>query len=151
MLILAAALLAAPCNAHPVYALAPVVSGASLRRQGNVYRASAHLAFRVVDKQPAVITSVDPGLLNHVRGHEIIAQRVARSAVAFVQAVGSSRAQAQSRLRQALAQTEADEERELAREERVYDSVTNYGASQSQGPLAGFPGGPDVQAPCARP
>lgn len=147
----AAVLLASPCNAHPVYALAPVVSRQSVRRDGSVYRASARLTFRIVEKRPAIITSVDPGLLDHVRGHQIIAQRVARSSTGTVQAVGNSRAQAQARLRQALSRLASDQERELEREERVYDSVTNDGASQSQGPLAGFPGGVDVKAPCAQP
>jgi hypothetical protein len=151
MIFLAAALLASPCNAHPIYALAPVVSGTSVRKDSGAYRASARLTFRIVEKRPAVITSVDPGLLDHVHGHQVVAERVARSSEGTVQAVGSSRAQAQARLRQALSRMALDEQRELDREERVYDSVTNYGAAQSQGPQYGFPGGPDVHAPCAQP
>jgi hypothetical protein len=150
-LFLLASLLSSPCNAHPVYALAPVVYAQSVRRDGSVYRASARLTFRIVEKRPAVITSVDPGLLEHVRGHQIVAQRVARSSGGTVQAVGSSRAQAQARLRQALSRLAADQERELDREEHVYDSVTNYGAAQDQGPQYGFPGGLDVRSQCAQP
>lgn len=146
---IAAALLASPCNAHPVYALAPVESAVNVRREGKVYRASAKLSFRIVERKPAMITSADPGLLDHVRGHQIVAQRVAKSSNGSVQAVGNSSAQAREHLKKALAQLESDQQKELDREERAYDSVTNDGASQSQGPLYGFPGGPDSQSPCA--
>ena len=149
--LLAAALLSSPCNAHPIYALRPVESAMTVRRDGRTYRASANLKFRIVEKQPAVITSADPGLLDHVRGHQIVAQRVARSSVGNVQAVGNSAASARAQLKQALARLENDLQKELDREERVYDSVTNDGASQSQGPLYGFPGGPDAHSPCAQP
>jgi hypothetical protein len=148
--LLAAGLLASPCNIHPIYALQPVESAMTVRRDGRVYRATANLKFRIVEKQPAVLTSADPGLLDHVRGHQIVAQRVIRSSTGSVQGVGNTAASARLHLKQALTRLESDLQKELDREERVYDSVTNDGASQSQGPLYGFPGGPDAQSSCAQ-
>jgi hypothetical protein len=98
-----------------------------------------------------MITSVDPGLLDHVRGHQIIAQRVARSSVGTVRSAGASNAQARVRLQQAVTRLTNDAQKELDREEHVYDTVTNYGSAQSQGPVYGFPGGPDAHDTCAHP
>lgn len=145
-----AAILSAPCNAHPVYALQPIISYSKIKRAGITYRARATLHFKIVEKTPALIPSVDPGLLDHVRGHQIIAQRVARSSFGTVQATGTSDAQARARLHDALTRLTDDAQTELLREEHVYDSVTENGASQSQGPLYGFPGGPDAHDTCAQ-
>lgn len=146
-----AAAVAAPCNAHPVYELKPVPAAIGVRRNGSGYSASAKLSFRIVEKTPAIITSVDPGLLEHVRGHQIIAQRVARSSVGNVRADGTSAGQARERVQNAIRRMTNDVNRELFREEHVYDSVTENGAAQSQGPVYGFPGGPDAHDPCAQP
>jgi hypothetical protein len=148
-LVLIAALTSRPCNIHPVYVLQPALRNVQVKRAGSGYTASAQLSFSVREKTPAVITSVDPGLLDHVRGHQIIAQRVARSSDGAIRASGSSAAQARSRLNDGVAQTERDLSKELDREERVYDSVTQNGAAQSQGPMYGFPGGPDAHDSCA--
>jgi hypothetical protein len=150
MIFLLAALINTPCNIHPVYELRPVVRNVQVRHAGSAYRATAQLRFEVREKTRAVITSVDPGLLDHVRGHQIIAQRVARSSTDSVRAVGSTAAQARARLDQALAQVRDDLSKELDREERVYDSVTANGTAQSQGPVYGFPGGPDAHDSCAQ-
>lgn len=147
--LLLAALINTPCNVHPVYVLQPSVRNVRVRRSGSGYAATAQLHFSVREKRPAVITSVDPGLLDHVRGHQIIAQRVARSSADSVRAVGASALQARARLRDALAHLESDLAKELDREERVYDNVTEGGAAQSQGPAYGFPGGPDADDSCA--
>ena len=151
LLVFLAAALAAPCNAHPVYQIKPVPGAISVHRSATGYSASAKLSFQIVEKVPAVITSVDPGLLDHVRGHQIIAQRVARSSVGSVRSDGSSAVQARARLQQGTHRLTNDVNRELTREEHVYDSVTENGAAQSQGPVYGFPGGPDAHGPCARP
>ncbi len=144
------ALLSRPCNVHPVYTLQPVVRGVQVRRDGTHYVASGHLSFSVREKTPALLTSADPGLLAHVRGHQIIAQRVAQSSGGAVRATGASAAQARARLNDGVGQTERDLSKELDREERVYDSVTENGAAQSQGPVYGFPGGPDAHDSCVQ-
>lgn len=146
-----AAVLATPCNAHPVYVIKAVRGAVTVKRAANGYIASTKLSFRIVETTPAVIASVDPGLLDHVRGHQIIAQRVARSSVGSVRSDGNSDAQARARLQQGIHRLTNDVNRELTREEHVYDSVTENGAAQSQGPVYGFPGGPDAHDPCAQP
>jgi hypothetical protein len=147
---LAAALLAAVCNANPVYGLKPVVGAVSVRAAGSGYRAAAHVAFDLVKKAPAVVNSTDPGMLAHIRGAQIVAERVARSSNGVIEGFGSTQAQARERLHAAIARVQADLGKELDREEHVYDSVTENGAAQSQGPAYGFPGGPDAHDPCAQ-
>lgn len=149
LLVLLAAVVSGPCNIHPVYVLQPVLTHMRVQRSGSSYSASANVTFAVREKTAAIITSVDPGLLDHVRGHQIIAQRVAQSSGGTIRASGSSEAQARARLHDGVAQTLRDLSKELDREERVYDSVTQNGASQSQGPVYGFPGGPDAHDSCA--
>jgi hypothetical protein len=148
-LIFIAALVSRPCNIHPVYILQPNVRNVTVVRDGSTYRASAQLTFAIRETLPAVLTSVDPGLLDHVRGHQIIAQRVARSSGGAIRATGSSAAQARARLHDGVSRMQRDLSKELDREERVYDSVTQDGAAQSQGPIYGFPGGPDAHDSCA--
>src|SRR5579884_2817865 len=151
MLVLAA-MLAAPCNIHPAYTIRPVVSHVSVVRRARSYVASAQIRFSLDTKSPAIIPSADdPGVLQHVEGHLIVARRVVHSSEGMVQANGSSAAQARARLNQTIARMRSDLQKELSREEQAYENVTENGASQSQGPAYGFPGGPDVQAPCARP
>lgn len=151
MILLLAAILNAPCNADPVYILEPQVSAVAVRSAGQGYLASAQLEFRIVERTHAVISSKDPGLQDHARGHRTIAQRVAQSSVGSVRATGNSAAQARMRLQQAITRLADDAQRELYREEHVYDSVTENGAAQSQGPVYGFPGGPDARDTCAQP
>lgn len=152
MLFLAALLAAAPCNAHPQYAVQPVVSRVHIaRRAGGTYVATAQLRFTLQVREPAILPSVgDPAVLQHVHGHQIVAQRVVRSSGGNVQANGSSAAQARVRLNQAITRMRSDLQNELVREEQAYDNVTANGASQSQGPSYGFPGGSDMQSPCGQ-
>ena len=150
MLILAA-LLAAPCNAHPTYAVQPAVSALRVSRAVGGYRASERIAFGLRVVTPALIPSLDPGLLEHVQGHLIVAQRVVRSSNGMVRALGKTRAQALARVRESVAHLTRDLQAELIREESAYDNVTENGTAQTQGPLYGFPGGPDVQSPCVHP
>ncbi len=146
-----AAVLGAPCNAHPVYVIRAVPGAITVKHTANGYIASSKLSFRVVETTPSVITSVDPGLLDHMRGHQIIAQRVARSSVGSVRSDGNSATQARARLQQGIHRLTNDVNRELTREEHVYDTVTDYGGAQSQGPVYGFPGGRDAHGPCVHP
>ena len=151
MLILAAQLLAAPCNAHPSYAVQPVVTSVRVVRQSGAYLASAQIRFNLKTTQPAMINSVDdPGLLQHVQGHLTVARRVLQSSAGSVQANGSSAAQARTRLNQTIKRMSGDLQNELMREERAYDNVTANGTQQSQGPSYGFPGGLDVHSPCVK-
>jgi hypothetical protein len=151
MLILAAQLLTAPCNAHPAYAVQPVVTNVRVVRRASGYLASASVRFTLKTTQPALLPSVsDPGLLQHVQGHLTVAHRVIRSSDGTVKANGSSAAQARARLKQTVAHMRSDLQNELLREERAYDNVTANGTAQSQGPSYGFPGGPDVHSPCVR-
>ena len=151
MLILAAQLLASPCNAHPSYAVQPVVTSVRVVHRGGAYLASAQLRFNLKTTQPAMIPSVDdPGLLQHVQGHLTVARRVLQSSAGNVEANGSSAAQARSRMDQTIERMTSDLQNELMREERAYDNVTANGTSQSQGPSYGFPGGPDVHSPCVK-
>jgi hypothetical protein len=141
------ALLALPCNIHPVYALDPSWSTFKVVRDGSKYRATTQLSFRIREVTPATIVSAETGVLEHVRGHQIIAQRVSRAAGGHLEANGSTAQQARARLTHAVAEVSAEQNRELVREEHAYDAITQNGAEQSQAPAYGLPGGPDVQDP----
>lgn len=147
-MLLLAALLAAPCNAHPAYAVQPAVTHVSEVHRAGGYLASAQIRFTLRVTQPAMIPSVDPGLLEHVQGHQIVARRAIGSSGGHIQAYGATQAQARANLQQTITRMRIDLQNELMREERAYDNVTANGASQSQGPSYGFPGGPDVKSPC---
>lgn len=147
-MLLLAALLAAPCNAHPAYAVQPAIGTIRVVRGSRSYVASAQMHFTLRVTQPAMISSVDPGLLEHVHGHQLVAERVVRSSGGTVEANGATASQARAHLNQTISRTRGDLQSELTREEQAYDNVTAYGASQSQGPSYGFPGGPDVTTPC---
>lgn len=146
--LLLAALTSSACTAHPVYGLRPVAGAARVSRAGAGYQAAAQLHFTVVRRSGGRALPADPGMRAHVEGHRTIALRVARTSADSVRAVGVSAAQARARLRDAIARIESDLSKELDREEHVYDTVTADGASQSQGPVYGFPGGPDAHDTC---
>lgn len=134
---------------RPPYRLVPQTTAAIVRREGTVYRASASLHFRL-QPQPRRVTLAGPGLGDHVRGYAVIAQRVVNASHDSVQAVGATASQARARLDRAVNQLRADAQTELDREERLYDTVTDGGLEQNQGPQFGFPGGRDARARCAR-
>ncbi len=135
------------CSSHPEYTLRPVVSAVSVRRDGPDYRASAALRFTVFPAIRPPATS-DAGFNDHVRGHQIIAQRVAGSSNGSVQANGKTPGDARRQLARALDRLRSDAQKELDREQRVYDSVTQDGLEQNQGPAFGFPGGRNARARC---
>jgi hypothetical protein len=147
MLFFVAAMLGGPCGGPQHYRLAPVTGAVTLRRDAGVYRASATLRFRLV-APPSHKTVVDRGSADHLRGQAIIAKRVAASSNGTVQAIGSSAAQARLRLRASLDRLRDDTQNELDREERLYDSVTQGGLAQDQGPQFGFPGGQNSRVRC---
>ena len=149
MLFLMLLLVSEPCNIHPTYTLQPVTTAAHVRREASGYVASASLRFELHDLRQAVVLSVaDPGVMDHVRGHMIVAQRVAKSSGGLVRANGASAALARRRLQETIAHIQSDAQRELDREEEVYDNVTADGTQQDQGPAYGFPGGADVHTVC---
>lgn len=142
-------LAAVTCNAHPQFTLIPKVTSERAARTGSNYEASASVGFLVRVVIPAKMPN-DAALRNHARGHETIAERVARSSDGTVRAVGSSQSQAHARLKQTIARMQSDLLKELQREERVYDTVTENGSAQNQGPVYGFPGGPNATILCPR-
>ena len=151
MFFLLGGLLAAPCNIHPEYMLVPATTAIRVVHDGPRFTASTTVSFRVHEVRPAIIPMIEPGLIEHVRGHQIIARRVARSFNGHLEANGATIGQAKMRLSRAIHDLTADQNNELTREERTYENVTENGASQSQGPAYGLPGGPDVQdAACTR-
>ena len=146
--LLLAALAGPVCDAHPVFALRPVASAARVARAGSGYQAAAQLHFTVTQRSRPFALPTDAGLRAHIEGHRTIAERIARSSADSVRAAGASAAQARTRLHDAIARIESDLAKELDREEHVYDTVTENGAAQSQGPMYGFPGGPDARDTC---
>jgi len=146
-LLLAAAI--APCNAHPQYRITAVAHDVRVTGGGSSYRASARIAYSLKVLVPAHVPAGDAGLRAHVAGHQEIARKVAASSVGTIQANGSSSTQARGRLAATIERLRSDLERELQREQRAYDNVTENGAAQSQGPAFGFPGGPDARTACS--
>jgi hypothetical protein len=110
------------------------------------YRAQARVRYIVRSGKPA--RSSDPGVIAHERGAVQIARRVEHSSGGMVQANGASRAQALQHLARAIAQMRHDLASELVREESVYDTITQNGMAQDQGPAYGLPGGPDAHVAC---
>ena len=144
MLHLAALLI---CGAHPTYALVRITEPITIVRQGGMYRAQTTLRFRIA---PAIVAphSSDRAFNDHVRGHQIIARRVAGSSNGIISANGKTPRVARKQLQRALNQMTSDQQKELMREERVYDSVTENGRAQDQGPVYGLPGGANARGLC---
>lgn len=142
-------LAAVTCNSHPQFTLISKVTNERVARAGSGYAASANVAFSVRVVIPAK-TPNDAALRNHAQGHQTIAERVAHSSDGSVRAEGSSQSQAHARLKQTISRMQSDLLKELQREERVYDTVTENGSAQSQGPVYGFPGGPNATILCPR-
>ncbi|HET9393830.1 MAG TPA: hypothetical protein VFO29_09980 [Candidatus Rubrimentiphilum sp.] len=146
---LAAALAVAisPCAYRPELKMVPVVSQLRIVRQGSSYQAAAHVRFSVRSVRKAQLPD-DAGLRAHVHGYFTIVQRLAQASQ--VQALGTVPAQARAHLAKAIAALAYDVNVEYKRQVRVYDSVTENGRSQDQGPAYGFPGGPNANVYCAR-
>lgn len=144
MLLLAALL---TCGAHPTYALVRVSEPLTVVRQDGTYRAQTVLRFKVA---PAIVAphGSDRAFNDHVRGHQIVAQRVAGSLNGIISSNGKTPHDARKQLARALSQMTSDQQKELMREERVYDSVTENGRAQDQGPVYGLPGGRNASGLC---
>jgi hypothetical protein len=146
-LVVALAAAISPCAYRPDLKVVPIVSQLRIARQGLSYQAGARIAFAVRIARKAQLPD-DAGLRAHVRGYSTIVQRLAQSSAA--QAVGTSPAQARARLYKTIAALAHDVNVEYQRQLRVYDSVTENGRAQDQGPAYGFPGGPDANVYCMR-
>lgn len=131
------------CYAHPVFRLVPVVSRTTSGRDASGDHAAMSVTFRVRVVDPARVPARNIALRDHANGHAFIARRLAGQSTARLEATGNSTSQVRLRLQDALRRFTRDVNAELAREERVYDGVTERGAAQNQGPSFGFPGGPD--------
>ena len=127
--------------------MVPVISRLRVARRGSSYQAGARISFAVRVIKKARLPD-DAGLRAHVRGYFTIVQRLAQASQA--QAVGASAAQARARLSKTVAALAHDVNLEYKRQLRVYDSVTENGRSQDQGPAYGFPGGPNANVYCAQ-
>ncbi len=138
------------CNAHPAFAIKPVVTNRRVARQGDRYIETARLRFTLVRRTTESIPSNDAGLRAHAAGHATVARRVSASSGGAVQSSGLSRTQAESRMNRTIMRLTSDLNAELLREEQAYDTITADGAAQAQGPAFGFPGGPNARAPCPR-
>ncbi len=136
-----------PCNLRPELQLVPIVSQLRIARRVSSYRANARITFAVRTLRKAQLT-VDPSLQVHVGGYYTIARSLIQSSQA--QAVGASAAQARARLNKTIAGLAHDLNSEYQRQQRVYDTVTENGRLQSQGPAFGFPGGPNANVSCAQ-
>jgi len=133
------------CSLRPVLELVPAVSHIRITHAAGSYRAIARITFSVrTIRKPA--SSGDPGLRAHVAGYYAIAQRLTQTSE--VESVGSTPAQTRARLAKGVTALARDENLEYARQVHVYDTITDNGRAQSQGPAFGFPGGPNANAYC---
>lgn len=141
-LVLAAA--AQPCRLHPQLQLAAAVARARVT-PSKTFDASADVTLTLRTLSPAIAVR-DPGARAHADGYYVIARRLEQRS--HVRAVGTSKAQATARLKRAIAALVRDANAEYARQILVYETVTDNGRMQSQGPAWGFPGGPNAAAFC---
>ena len=143
------ALAAALCNAHPVYGLKPHASPAIVGREGTgYYRAQERLWFTVVERTRAHVPARDLALVRHAAGHRVLATRYARETAGTISGMGASPTLARRALARAAARFIAESKRELDREERSYERVTDDGLAQQRGAAFGYPGGPDATTIC---
>lgn len=143
-MMIATLVLAAACAAHPVLHLVSHAAPAHVVATAGGYNAKAAVTFSVDTR------GIVPGgdRQDHVRGHIQIAQNYARAAHSTIRGFGRTRQDALRNLRAAIDRSTADAQNELAREEALYDRVTDRGLRQDQGPLYGFPGGNNMTVGC---
>lgn len=138
---------ASPCALRPSLQLVPAVSGVRAVRLSHGYAAVAklRLSVRTLTKAAAVN---DRGFRAHVAGYYAIARRLTQPSL--LRANAGSQTQARARLARAVAQLVLDANAEYVRESNIYDTVTENGRAQSQGPSYGFPGGPNADVYCIK-
>src|SRR5581483_10850577 len=133
------------CHLHPQLQLTSAVSHARVSGSRDAFDASADVTL-VVRTIAAAKALRDPGARAHAAGYYTIARRLVQTS--HVRAVGTSQAQAGARLKRAIATLVRDANAEYLRQILVYETVTANGRTQSQGPVSGFPGGPNAAAFC---
>jgi hypothetical protein len=147
-LVLAAAAALSPCSYSLQLELVPAISHVRVVHAANSFTASGNLTLLVVTGSLLTnrATDRDPGTHAHIAGYFGIARSLAQTS--SVRAIGSSQAQARARLAKAVAALVRDANTEYARQSRIYDTVTEHGRAQNQGPAYGFPGGPNASVYC---
>ncbi len=136
-----------PCTFRPQLEFTAAVSQTRLVHTSRSFTASAGLMLSVRTMKKAAPAN-DAGLRAHVAGYYAIARSLAQGS--SVRAMGGSQIQARARLARAVAALVRDANTEFARQARIYDTVTENGRAQSQGPAYGFPGGPNAGVFCPR-
>lgn len=136
-----------PCTFRPQLQLIPAVSRVRIARTARSFSADAGLSLSIRTVKKAAIPD-DPGLRAHVSGYYFIARSLAQAST--LRAFGSSPSQARAHLDRAVAALRRDVNMEYARQARIYDTVTENGRAQSQGPAYGFAGGPNASVSCMR-
>jgi hypothetical protein len=145
--IVLAAAASSACAFRPQLQLSPAVSQVRVARASSSFTASANLTLSVRTVKKATLAS-DAGLRAHVEGYYEIARSLAQPSA--IRATGRSQVQARARLAKAAAALVRDANAEYAREAHIYDTVTENGRAQSQGPSYGLPGGPNADVYCER-
>jgi hypothetical protein len=135
------------CAFIPQLQLTPSVSQIHVVRATRSYTASASLTLSVHTLMKSAPAN-DAGLRAHVAGYYAIARTLAQTST--LRAIGGSESQARARLAKAVAALVRDANAEYLRQMRIYDTVTENGRAQSQGPAYGFPGGPNANVYCIR-
>lgn len=135
------------CVFRPQLQLSPVISAARVMRSSHAFTASARLTLAIITlKKPAPAN--DAGLRAHVAGYYVIARRLMQPSA--LRAIGGSQVQVRARLAKAVTALVRDANAEYARQAHIYDTVTENGRAQGQGPSYGFPGGPNANVYCMR-
>lgn len=134
-----------PCALRPELVIVAQVSRMHAARNGKSPIISAWIMLKVETRR-AASSANDRGLQAHVRGYYTIARTIAQPSSARVFAPSS--AIGRRRLAQTAATLARDANAEYRRQIQAYDSVTNNGRAQDQGPAYGFPGGPDAKVSC---
>jgi hypothetical protein len=103
----------------------------------------------------AAVAAYDAALMQHELGHAEIAQNVCTSEGGTLNANGSTEAAADQALQEAINEKQINAQSKLTDTEDQYDSVTDHGRNQSDGPNFSyedgkfqFPGGNDVILDC---
>ncbi len=142
-----AAIASSACAFRPQLQLAPAVSQVHVARASRSFTAHAKLTLSVRTVKAAARAN-DAGLRAHAAGYYAIARSLTQTS--SLRAIGGSQTQARARLARAVSALVRDANTEYARQVRIYDTVTENGRAQGQGPAYGFPGGPNAGVYCPR-
>lgn len=96
----------------------------------------------------AAVAYFKNALLAHERGNGIVVERVMNDFSGPISGTGATRGEAIQALRSNIQANESAFQTEANNQEARYDTVTDHGRRQLQGPSEGFPGGDDVELLC---